>query len=319
MSECKNNNSLNCFQKNIIIYPHAGFNLSNGGIVVQYYLANILDSMEINVKICNVYDKNRENILFNKFITIDEIKSIDFENTIIIYCEGIIGNPLKGKYIVRWMLSKLGVNVPFHYINTWDNNELVYFFNSEIDIIKNKSNIKYLSLFYVNPIFENKNLKNRNGLCFTRRKQSKNCKEIHKKNTSFEITVHHTQNDYLDIFNKHEMFLSYDPLTFLSIIAIKCGCISVIHPLEGISKKDYFKTTALYNYMNEKNIDSIYGIAYGVSDDEINYAKTTLHLFEEQLIDINNWFIKKYIHNFINNINNWNNCSNTLFNYKIYS
>jgi len=309
---------LNRVNKNIIIYAHRTFFLSDGGIVVQYYLASILDSMGINVKICNVHDNNAKNDLFNKFITVDEISnSVDFENTIVIYCEGVIGNPLKAKYVVRWMLSKLGQNVPVDFVDTWDNNELIYFFNSEMDIIDdNIYDAKYLSLFYINPIFKNNNL-DRNGLCFTIRKRLHDYLTIHEQD-SFEITKEHSQNDYLDIFNKHEKFIAYDPLTFLSIIAIKCGCISIICPIQGVSKKEYFKMTAFYDYMVEKNIDSIYGLAYGNSEDELNYAKATLHLFEEQLIDINNWFIGKYINNFVNDIINWNSCNNTLFNYKNY-
>jgi hypothetical protein len=308
---------LNKENKNIIIYAHRTFFLSDGGIVVQYYLASVLDSMGINVKICNVHDNNAKNDLFNKFITIDEIsKSVDFENTIVIYCEGVFGNPLKAKYVVRWMLSKLGQNVPVDFADTWDNNELVYFFNSEMDIIDNSYDAKYLSLFYINPIFKNNNIV-RSGVCFTVRKRVHNYLTIHKEN-SFEITRQHTHNDYLDIFNKHEKFIAYDPLTFLSIIAITCGCISIICPIEDVSKKEYFKMTAFYDYMVEKNIDSIYGVAYGNSEHEINYAKTTSHLFEEQLIDINNWFIGKYIINFVNDIINWNSCNNTLFNYKNY-
>jgi hypothetical protein len=308
---------LNRVNKNIIIYAHRTFFLSDGGIVVQYYLASILDSMGINVKICNIHDNNANNELFNKFITVDEISnSVDFENTIVIYCEGVIGNPLKAKYVVRWMLSKLGQNVPVDFADTWDNNELVYFFNSEIDIIDNSYDAKYLSLFYINPIFKNNNL-DRSGVCFTTRKQIYDYVAIHEQD-SFEITRFHTQNDYLNIFNKYERFISYDPLTFLSIIAIKCGCISIVFPIQGVSKKDYFKMTSIYNYMVEKNIDSIYGIAYGNSEDEINYAKTTLHLFEEQIIDINNWFIEKYVNNFVNDMINWNSCDNTLFNYKNY-
>jgi hypothetical protein len=315
-SEC-----LNGVDKNIIIYAHRTFFLSDGGIVVQYYLASILDSMGINVKICNVYDNNAENELFNKFITIDEINNnVDFENTIVIYCEGVVGNPLKAKYVVRWMLSKFGQNSPYNYINNWNDNELVYFFNSEIDFIDDDSfDIKYLTLFYINPNFKNNNL-DRSGVCFTRRKNRLfhyDYMEVHDSN-SFEITKKHSQNDYIDIFNKHEMFISYDPLTFLSIIAIKCGCISIIYPVKGVSKKDYFKMTALYEYMLDKNIESIYGIAYGFGDDEINYAKNTLHLFEEQLLDVNKWFIEKYVNNFVNDINNWENCNNILSYYKNY-
>jgi hypothetical protein len=316
MSEYKNNNSYDKLNKNIIIYAHRTFFLSDGGIVVQYYLASVLDSMGIDIKICNVHDNNAENELFNKFITIDEInKNVNFENTIVIYCEGIVGNPLNAKYVVRWLLSKLGQNVPIDFISTWGENELVYFFNSENDIIDNNYNVNYLTLTYINPIFEDKHF-NRKGKCFTKRKNNSYI-EI-DKNEYFEVTRVHSQNDYLNIFNQYEKFISYDPMTFLSIIALKCGCVSVVYPIENISKKDYFKMTAFYDYMVNNNVDSIYGIAYGNSDDELMYSKNTLCLFEEQFIDINNWFIENYVKKFVNDIINWNDNNNTIFNYKIF-
>jgi hypothetical protein len=111
----------------------------------------------------------------------------------------------------------------------------------------------------------------------------------------YEITRCQDQGDYIDIFNKHEYFMTYDPYTFLTTIAILCGCISIIYPIDEVSKIEYFKMTPYYEYMVEKNCFEIYGLAYGMTDEEINYAKKTLHLAKEQMIDIQNWFINKNI------------------------
>jgi hypothetical protein len=301
--------------KNIVIYVHMPFDLSNGGVTVQYYLAFILDSFDINIRICNIYDNNKPNSIFNKFINDKNFKETgDKENTIVIYSEGIIGNPLYAKYVVRWMLSKLGQNMPINYYLSWDPNELIYFFNTENELIDKKIDYKQLAIFYINPIFKNIGRK-REGVCFTKRKQIiKNHVILHTKD-SFEVTRKHTQDDYLEIFNNYEKFVSYDPISFLTIIATICGCISIVCPISNISKKDYFKMTALYEYMIEKNIDSIYGIAYGDTQNELDYSKNTLHLVYQQIIDIQNWFIKKYVNNFITNLNNWKSNTNTLINY----
>jgi hypothetical protein len=77
--------------KNIIIYPHLKFSLNDGGMVVQYYLAQVLDSLGINVKIYNVHDNNAKNIIFNKFVY--DINSIDFNNTIVIYRKEVVVPP----------------------------------------------------------------------------------------------------------------------------------------------------------------------------------------------------------------------------------
>jgi len=311
--------------KNILIYPHLPFSLSDGGTNVQYYLAYILSTLNVNVQIYNVHDNNKCNQTFNNFVS--DINSVDFDNTIVIYCEGIKGNPLHAKYVVRWMLSKLGQNVPHDYYYTWGPNELVYFFNNEINMIHENIDFKVLSLFYINPKIQNNNNKERKGLCYTIRKKHCFSQEIDihainkkvyncKKLNPFEITYNHNQDDYINIFNNFECFISYDPLTFLNIIAILCGCISIVYPVEGVSKLDYFKMTPFYQYMVEKNCFEIYGLAYGTSIEEIIYSKSTLHLAKQQMMDVQNWLVNKYVKQFIVDINDWDNNTNTLEYYK---
>jgi hypothetical protein len=315
MSNYKKNNSYGQSRKNIIIYAHRPFVLSDGSIVIQYYLAKLLYSNGISIKICNTHDNNAENELFNKFITVNEINTnVDFEKTIVIYCEKIFGNPLNAKYVVRWNLNKTGKNDPIGFISTWGENELIYFLSSEIDIIDNNYDVKYLTLFYLNDIFKNYKIE-RNGTCFFKMTANKHYIQIHD-NDSFEINKYHNQNNYASIFNNHENFISYGSFSFLSILALKCGCISIIYPIKGISKRDFFKQTPFYDYLINKNINSLYGIAYGISEDEMNYAKKTLHLFEEQLEDIINWCNKKYVNDFINDIINWSDNTNNIVSYK---
>ena len=313
MSEVTNNNIQ--LDKNIVIYLHMPFDLKNGGVTVQYYLASILNSYGINVKICNIYDNNKYNDIYNNFITIEEFKSEKYaDNTIVIYSEGVVGNPLYAKFVIRWMLSKLGQNVPIYHYQSWDPNELIYFFNTENELIDKSIDYKQLSLFYIAPFLKNLN-RERKGDCFTKRKQIiQNPQIIHSQN-AFEVTRNHTQENYLEIFNTYEKFISYDPISFLTIIAAMCGCISVVSPITHLSKKDYFKMTALYNYMVEKNIDSIYGIAYGNTPNELEYSKNTLPLVSDQINDIKKWFIETYVTKFIQDINNWQSNKNTLLNY----
>jgi len=297
--------------KNIVIYPHNPFNDADGGITVQYYLAALLDNLGINAKICNNHYYTKNNNIFNKFIDIDDI---DIENTVVIYSEGIIGNPLNAKYVVRWILSKLGQNVSIDNYFTWKNTDLIYYFNSEIELIEKKIDFKMLSLFYLNNNI--KNCRNeRKGQCYTNRKYY-----IHPKinkihiDDSFEITKKHTQDECIEIFNKCEFFISYDPITFLILISAMCGCVSIIYPIEGISKQEYFKMTPLYEYLLENNT-KLYGIAYGTTDSEINFAKTTVHLAKKQIEDIQKWFIKKYVANFIEDMNNFDKNKNNFLYY----
>ncbi len=206
-------------KKNILIYPHNPFNLADGGTTVQYYLAQILKELGENVKIYNSNGKT-DNDIFNDYI--DSISIKELENTVVIYCEGIRGNPLNAPYVVRWMLSELGKNVPKEILNSWNNNELVYYFNPEEKFYKNKEKIgniyKVLYMNYINPKLKNLH-QERDGVCFTIRKSyyhnNVNC--FHPPE-SFQIMRYHTQDDYLEIFNKYKYFISYDRLTFLIII-----------------------------------------------------------------------------------------------------
>jgi hypothetical protein len=215
------------------------------------------------------------------------------------------------------MLSELGQNVPYDRVNTWGKNELVYYFNSELKFNTSPEKIgsiyKLLTVIYVNPNIKNYNMNERQGYCHTFRKQHihKNINYIHP-NDSFEINVNHTQDDYIEIFNKYKYFISYDPFTFLSIIASLCGCISIIYPIEDVSKKEWLQKTALYEYLKYKN-EELYGIAYGNSPEELDFAQKTIHLVKKQWDDIK-YYEYKLLINFVKDINNFDNMKNTVEN-----
>ncbi len=301
-------------KKNILIYPHNPFNLADGGTTVQYYLAQILKELGENVKMYNSRGKT-VNDIFNDYI--DSISVEELENTVVIYCEGIQGNPLNAKYVVRWMLSELGKNVPTDYLYTWGKNELVYYFNPEEKFYKNKEKIgniyKLLYMNYINPKLKNLN-QSRSGVCFTIRKSYHhsqiNC--FHPEE-SYQIMRYHTQDDYLEIFNKHKYFISYDPITFLTIISLLCGCISIVYPLEGITKKEWIKNTSIGEFINSTD-EEIYGLAYGNSKEELEYAEKTIHLAENQFKNLKKYMIEKMVKPFINDINNFENNINTIEN-----
>ena len=303
--------------KNILIYPHNPFSYANGGMVVQFYLAKLLDEMGVNVR---MYPSPQtgivQNSIFNKFYNNDFL--ID-ENTVVIYCEGIIGNPLNATNVVRWMLSVLGQNVPYDWVNTWGKNELVYYFNSELKFITNPEKVgniyKLLTTIYVNPDIKQINYNERpEMICYTIRKAHHIHKSgimcIHPPN-SFEITWEHEQEDYIKIFNQYKYFVSYDSNTFLINIALFCGCIPIVYPVNGQTKLDWLHTTAMSEYLKHNNLDNFYGISYGIED--IQYAIDTMHLAKQQWDDVVR-FNKQTFYDFINDMNNFENMKNTISN-----
>ena len=302
-------------KKNILIYSHQNMFMNNdGGIVVMFNLANLLEKYGENVRIY-INIKN-ENHIFNNFYNNDF--PID-DNCVVIYCEGTPGNPLNAKNVVRWMLSVLGQNVPYDYLNTWSKNELVYHFNSEprFDNEQEKFGIIYkmLTPIYLNPNIKKYNYEIREGFCYTLRKAHL----IHKENLfiehppgSFEITRFHNIDDCIEIFNNYTFFFCYDSNSFLSIMAPLCGCITIVHKIKDTTKQEWIKTTAVREYLKYKNLDNLYGIAYGKED--IEYAKNTIHLVKEQWDDIVNFCKEKTVLPFIEDIQNFENMQNTIEN-----
>lgn len=302
--------------KNIIIYTHMpNFSLIDGGTLVEYYLAKLLDNLGKNVRIYPSSGIKTSNKIFSKFYNNDF--PID-DNAVVIYCEGTQGNPLKATNVVRWLLSEMGKNVPYDWINGWGKNELVYFFNYDKIFENNEAMIgikyKLLTCVYINPLIKNHNNNLRKGYCHTFRKSHyhKTLPSAHPPK-SFEIKRNHTMTDYVRIFNKREIFISYDPLTFLNIIAAMCGCISVVIKVDGIPNQlEWLKTTAVYSYIKSKGLTKMYGIAYGIK--EFDWAKKTKHLAYNQWIDIIKYFETNTIIPFLKDIENLTNVENTLEN-----
>jgi hypothetical protein len=167
---------------------------------------------------------------------------------------------------------------------------------------------------YISSYIKNNNKQPRSGACYTIRKaneyQNGKVLNSHPPN-SFEVVRNHSLLECVDIFNTYEYFYSYDPCTFLNIIAAICGCISVVVKVEGQTKNNWLNTLAPIEYLKETG-EPLYGVAYGT--EEIEFSKGTLQLVEGQWISINNFFRKKYVESFINDINHFESQVNTIEN-----
>jgi hypothetical protein len=289
-----------------VIYG-AGFNKNSGGPSILYYICKLL--LEKNIDVC-IYDKNyTDNPYFTRRYPCDHV--IDLERTVVIYPEGISGNPLGSKYCVRFIGAPVGTftNGDKSIINTWNNNDLVYYFNPELKFQENKELIgsvyKIFSIFILHDEIKNYNIQRKYERCVTLRKSYMH-KKINYIHSGFalEILRSHSLQECINIFNLCKYFISYDPLTFLNIIAAMCGCISIIYPVDGLNKMQWLQTSAFYPYMIEKKLDNIYGIAYGNSKEEIEWAINTMHLTSEQWRDIDLNYKEKNINMLINDLNN---------------
>ena len=79
---------------------------------------------------------------------------------------------------------------------------------------------------------------------------------------------------YINYFQEKDFFLSFDPFTFMSIIASLCGCISVVKKINGLSFDEWVNGDPFNKY----------GIAYG--QEGVDYALETQHLLLDHITNM---------------------------------
>jgi hypothetical protein len=269
--------------KIIISSPY--YQTIHGGVIVLHKLCHILNEIGFDSYMVN-FNGATSPIKLNPNYNTKNInwESIDKENDIIVYPEITMGNPYGFKKCVRYILYHTSQKNIHH---TWGNDDFwIYFREGFYDNLKEKNilTIRDTKVDY----FQNLGLERTEDSCFTIRKGNRYnhiYKKYHPENSK-EIG-YMSDGDFLNVFNKHKRFYSYDADTYLSIIAALCGCESVIVPIEGLSKEEW----------KSKNKDRQYGIAYGLDDIEncknVDKLKQELVNTEKnQYIEVNDMFDK---------------------------
>ncbi|WP_143413734.1 hypothetical protein [Haemophilus paracuniculus] len=93
---------------------------------------------------------------------------------------------------------------------------------------------------------------------------------IHPENSICVDNLSHEQ--IATIFRCSKRFICYDDYTAYSIFAILCGCESIVVPAEGVPIEQW--------YPDEKDR---YGIAYGLNDAQLDWARETRHNVIERI------------------------------------
>lgn len=283
----------------IVVYSPSLDNQVGGIMVLNNFIKTIsnlpYENMQVYVYFYDHIEQHNEfcNNFFNPF-------HID-DNTVVIYPEVVSGNPLNAKHVIRWILLDLGLEMPSNYYLTWGDNDLVYHWEPS-----SLPNSKQLVNIWIDPVvIANLNAQirvPRKYNCFGIRKLKHIPKNLHK-----DITFFHKREDLciddknigriIQIFQKSNLFYCYDPNTFFSVLAPLFGCVTVLHPLAGYKKDEYFKSRILYNH--KKDILFDYGIAYGNSAQEINRAKESVDIAEKNFFA----FVESYKHTVIDMLN----------------
>lgn len=181
------------------------------------------------------------------------------DNAIVVYPEDISGNPLMAKNVVRWLLYKPGF---FTGEVNYGKGELFFYLQKEY--IPPEFNIPEENRLFVGlsflDVYKQTNFGARKGTCYILRK-GKNRKIVHNIKNSILIDGK-SHKEIAEIFNNTKCCISYDLNTAYVPYAAICGCLPIVIPETGLSRKEWC--------INEEDC---YGSAYGFRD--IDYAKKT--------------------------------------------
>ena len=188
------------------------------------------------------------------------------KDTIVVYPDTVYGNPLHAEKVVRWLL----------YYNRYKGDSLAYGKNDLFvcyrqqfnDEVLNPDRYELYTPYFDLDFYKRTNFGERKGTCYVIRKGQ--YREDLPKSFDGPIIDDMSEKRKVEIFNECEKCISYDTQTAYSGIAAMCGCLSIVVPEKGKQRSDYLS----YGEIG-------YGRAYGFDKEEIEFAKQTSHLVEE--------------------------------------
>jgi hypothetical protein len=284
----------------IIIYP-ISYGPGCGGPICLHKLCHDINSLGLpcyfphpNItRYSGLKDVNPYKLVLNPVWNTPVTNELDPYKDIIIYPEGISGNPLKFKKIVRWILYYPTPQVEA----TYGKDDLLVFYSKEFasKLIYNNS---FIPINRESPIILStidtkkdfyKNLGKRrlhdSVLVYKAEKKGIVISNEHKSLP--KVPPYQSPEFYLNFFNLVDTLYCYDTASYYSVIAAMCGCKVVVIPEKGLTKED-FKN----NILGQK-----YGIAYGKDDlalaiTETDQIKPYLSKIEEDSLNTVKEFTK---------------------------
>lgn len=198
------------------------------------------------------------------------IDAIDPESDVIVYPEIVIGNPLRARNVVRWVMY-----YPGKIMGKWGygNDDLIFSYHDMFS--RNHKYIHYggeLKIIFLQKSYYNSKSAKRSGTCYIKRKR-KYRKIVHDLDNS-KLIDGKAHEEIAEIFRNSEACISYDCYTMYSRYAAICGCLSIVVPEKGVSKLQW-----------KPKEEDRWGIAYGFDEKEIKWALSTRHKVLPYLIN----------------------------------
>jgi hypothetical protein len=253
-----------------------------GGLNVLCNLARKLSEKGNDVKIWSHADFSAYTLFPNY------TDQIGFEeDTIVIYPEMILTNPIQAKRIVRWVLY--GSHLYDHY----QPDESIYYFDP---FCQNHFPTKLLQCFNVPPNLCFPTEPRTEESCFVLKKGYKNTwardKFYANHPTGLNLSSLSHNSEIIEVLKKTKYFHCYDPASFIIVMALLCGCIVIQHPyIEGQTREQWEHSVG-FGY-----IGKVKGLAYG--DEDLSYAESTIHEAPEyikKMFDFADTTLDSFIH-----------------------
>lgn len=189
------------------------------------------------------------------------------KDSVVVYPEVTLGNPLGAQNIARWLLYTPGVKDPYEFTEK----ELFFRAGEMSDLPEITGGASDLFVWYRNPIYRNEHRADRKGVCYTLRKghDKPRIPETEQDGAICIDGLSHAET--AKVFNASSVFYSYDEATFYSQYAALCGCLSIIVPGKYASRAEWVAAHPLGRL----------GVAYGKDDQD--HALATMHRMEEVL------------------------------------
>ncbi|MDZ4097099.1 MAG: hypothetical protein U1E13_00220 [Methylophilaceae bacterium] len=255
--------------------PGGGFGLLNLIKCFKWYTYHLFFNYPLITRIKHPYD-------------LELAQSADLNNSIIIYPEVTLGNPLNAAKIIRWFLNRptnAGRNL------TYGSNELYFYYDKHFNdpVINPDPNTHLKIMETFEDIYCVGNHQRDIEQCYIVRKGGDRLKNAHDAGAIKIDGLSHAE--IAEIFNRAKYFISYDLYTMYSQYAAMCGCISVVVPLDGMTKYEW-----------NQDEENRYGIAYGF--DDIDWAISTMSSIK-RVIDDRNRVEEEMLDNFLMKTNNF--------------
>ena len=261
--------------KNYIVVAPA-FNENNGGAIFLHNLVHELNGRGERALLWPMGPRrklNRYRSFFHWFLKRRQMKTNPDLDTplarwsdltpdsIVIYAEIIMGNPLGARNVVRWLLYRPGLRQPYDF----GPDEMFFSAGPMSDIQLITGGAPELFLWGVNHTYRNENRPDRNGVCYIVRKGNLKPR-IPETEAPDAIDIYGmTHAEINDVFNRCHTFYSYDEATMYSQYAAVAGCTSVVIPGLYESRDEWAQNHKLGRY----------GVAYGL--DDVAHAEATRH------------------------------------------